>query len=104
MPPCWPWAIFRPTSTSSRGYFGNPWDPGATAELDSGRPVLLIGTGLTMIDVTLDLLEKGFTGPIIALSRRGLLPQPHAAGRPGTDSPRCRRSTLALHPGARRAP
>ena len=41
--------------------------------------MLLIGSGLTMIDVCLALLDQGFKGPIIALSRRGLLPHPHGA-------------------------
>jgi uncharacterized NAD(P)/FAD-binding protein YdhS len=41
--------------------------------------VLLIGSGLTMIDVCLALLDQGFDGPIFALSRRGLLPHPHGA-------------------------
>ena len=51
----------------------------AVRDLEPGRPVLLIGSGLTMIDVCLALLDQGFKGPIIALSRRGLLPHPHGA-------------------------
>lgn len=61
------------------GYFSDPWDAGAIDGLDGQRPVLLVGTGLTMVDTCLNLLERGFGGPIVALSRRGLLPQPHAA-------------------------
>jgi uncharacterized NAD(P)/FAD-binding protein YdhS len=69
---------FPPDRSHAPGYFGNPWQPEATRGLEPGRPVLLIGTGLTMIDVCLALLEDGFAGPIYALSRRGLLPQEHA--------------------------
>jgi uncharacterized NAD(P)/FAD-binding protein YdhS len=59
--------------------FHNPWDPRSIAGLDAKAPVLIIGTGLTMVDLVMSLRAQGFRGPIIALSRRGLLPQPHAA-------------------------
>ncbi|MBP7002383.1 FAD/NAD(P)-binding protein [Amaricoccus sp.] len=39
--------------------------------------VLILGTGLGMVDAALDLLDAGHPGPIVALSRRGLAPQPH---------------------------
>lgn len=44
------------------------------------RTVLLIGTGLTMVDVALRLARGGHTGPIVALSRHGLLPGRHVQG------------------------
>lgn len=55
----------------------DPWQPGAKEDLPREAPVLLVGTGLTSIDVTLDLLSRGHTGPIYAVSRRGLLPRRH---------------------------
>ncbi|MEJ0020771.1 MAG: FAD/NAD(P)-binding protein [Acetobacteraceae bacterium] len=61
-------------------YRADPWSPNALTDLDPARPVLLIGTGLTMVDAVLSLLDQGHTGPIHAVSRRGLLPRPHAAG------------------------
>jgi uncharacterized NAD(P)/FAD-binding protein YdhS len=54
--------------------------PAALADLDPTAPVLLIGTGLTMVDTAISLLGRGHTGPIHALSRRGLLPRRHGTG------------------------
>ena len=58
----------------------NPWDAAALDGLRPDDPVLLIGTSLTAVDVVLSLLDRGHTGPITAVSRRGLLPLPHASG------------------------
>lgn len=60
-------------------YAGNCWDPAATEGLAPSDTVLVLGTGLTMVDIALLFEAKGFTGRILALSRRGLLPHPHAA-------------------------
>jgi uncharacterized NAD(P)/FAD-binding protein YdhS len=70
---------FPPDQSQTPGYFGDPWHDDAVRDLRPSRPVLLIGSGLTMIDVCLALLEKGFGGPVVALSRRGLLPHSHDA-------------------------
>src|SRR5215470_4295215 len=71
-----------PPEGDARGYIANPWSPAATAELDSDAPVLLVGTGLTMVDTVVSLLEQKHRGPILAISRRGLLPRRHAAVSP----------------------
>jgi uncharacterized NAD(P)/FAD-binding protein YdhS len=63
-------------------YVTNPWAPTATEGLDKHTPVLVLGTGLTMVDVALSLRQKGFKGQIFALSRRGALAQPHRAASP----------------------
>lgn len=39
--------------------------------------MLILGTGLTMIDYLLSLLRGGHRGPIVAISRRGLLARVH---------------------------
>jgi uncharacterized NAD(P)/FAD-binding protein YdhS len=72
-----------PPSSSTPGYFGDPWDANAFAGLAPERPVLILGTGLTMIDTVVSLLDRGHRGPIYALSRRGHLPRVHLATRGG---------------------
>lgn len=55
----------------------DPWSPRALEAIDRHARVLLIGTGLTMLDVALALQDQGHQGPLQAFSRRALLPQPH---------------------------
>ncbi|MFE1602182.1 FAD/NAD(P)-binding protein [Methylobacterium sp. ID0610] len=56
----------------------DPWQPEAFGRLHPHLPVLIVGTGLTMVDAVASLRGHGFTGRILALSRRGLLPNVHA--------------------------
>lgn len=58
------------------------WQPEGLARIPTTDPVLLIGSGLTMVDTVITLLDQGHTGPIHAISRRGLLPRAHGAGEP----------------------
>ncbi len=55
----------------------NPWASPAEAKIEPDASVLVLGTGLTMVDHVLALVGAGHTGPITAFSRRGLLPQVH---------------------------
>src|SRR5690606_19182523 len=57
---------------SSNGYF----------DLADDEPVAIFGTGLSMVDSVISLLDKGFTGKIYAISRRGLLPASHKTSHP----------------------
>ena len=66
-------------------YRPDPWAADTLTNLDPTAPVLLIGTGLTMVDVVISLLDQGHVGPIYALSRRGLLPRRHA-DHPASDA------------------
>ena len=76
-----------PGFLDGRLYRPDPWSPDALAGLAPDAPVLLIGTGLTMVDAVVSLLDQRHRGPIHALSRRGLLPRRHSpAGRPGPDA------------------
>ena len=46
-------------------------------EAERDLPILILGTGLSMVDAYLSLRDDGHRGPIIAMSRRGLLPKVH---------------------------
>jgi uncharacterized NAD(P)/FAD-binding protein YdhS len=60
-------------------YIGDPWRAGALARRAPGT-VLLVGTGLTMVDVALELRERTPGQRIVALSRGGLFPHAHRIG------------------------
>ena len=62
---------------------GNPWDERAFTNLDTESDVVILGTGLTMVDTVISLLDHGHKGRIVAVSRRGLLPRLHL--NPGID-------------------
>ena len=55
----------------------DPWAPPSAARFERDESVLILGTGLTMVDYVLSLLRDGHRGPIIAMSRRGLMPKAH---------------------------
>ncbi|CAI8744481.1 FAD/NAD(P)-binding protein [Pseudomonas chlororaphis] len=75
----------------------DPWDVSAMSRLDPQARVLIIGSGLTMVDAVVSLEQAGHRGPIEVFSRHGLLPhvrrQPPAwvdflAEDPGIRTPR----------------
>jgi uncharacterized NAD(P)/FAD-binding protein YdhS len=52
----------------------DPWDVAAMRQLDPQATVLIIGSGLTMVDAVVSLEQAGHRGPIEVFSRHGLLP------------------------------
>ena len=76
---------------STSAYIADPWRWDAEA-LPKG-PVLLIGTGLTMVDVALSLNQAQPGRSMLALSRRGLAPLEHD-GAPSTSLPPLRRRLI----------
>ena len=81
----------------SARYLADPWRPGALDAVTGS--VLLIGTGLTAIDVALALADRGIVGPIRAVSRHGLLPRSHrpaAAPAPALPSAPTERTVRSL--------
>jgi uncharacterized NAD(P)/FAD-binding protein YdhS len=52
----------------------DPWDVASMRQLDPQSTVLIIGSGLTMVDAVVSLEQAGHRGPIEVFSRHGLLP------------------------------
>ncbi|NHC12630.1 FAD/NAD(P)-binding protein [Motilibacter deserti] len=72
-PADWAPAVLR----GAAGFVPDPWAYGALEKVRPARSVLLVGTGLTMVDVALTLAGPG--RQVLAVSRSGRLPEPHAA-------------------------
>jgi uncharacterized NAD(P)/FAD-binding protein YdhS len=64
-------------SERSERYAPSAWSASALQDISRNGSVLLIGSGLTSIDVAIALKSEGFAGHIHILSRHGLIPQPH---------------------------
>ena len=94
--------VRSPGFYSSRRYVRDPWASGALDGVAGSAPVMLVGTGLTAIDVALSLQDSGQTGVIHAVSRHGLAPLAHSRGRCGgavpwsSPAPRSARALLRL--------
>jgi uncharacterized NAD(P)/FAD-binding protein YdhS len=63
-------------------YYVDPWVAPADAGVPSDARILIVGTGLTMVDYVLSLILSGHKGPVFAISRRGLLPRAHRSVQP----------------------
>jgi uncharacterized NAD(P)/FAD-binding protein YdhS len=60
-------------------YFRNPWSNEAFEGVEDLSGILLVGSGLTSVDVATQIRIRGCRGTIHVVSRHGLLPQPHKA-------------------------
>jgi len=68
-----------------RRYIADPWEPGALTPAMDGSPVVLVGTGLTMLDVAIALTDAGPRTTVHAVSRHALLPRAHRWPPPPAD-------------------
>lgn len=66
-------------------FVGDPWAVDALAHIGPTDAVLVVGTGLTMADVVVNLAESERRGSVTAISRRGLLPRTHGPFRNDLD-------------------
>jgi uncharacterized NAD(P)/FAD-binding protein YdhS len=63
----------------------DPWDPALLDRVGRDARVLLIGTGLTTVDVCAQIASARPHARITATSRHGLLPRGHLTDAPGPD-------------------
>ncbi|CAB3796334.1 FAD/NAD(P)-binding protein [Pararobbsia alpina] len=75
-PPALPCAVSE-SALRDPALIANPWALDAFKTIAPDASVLIVGTGLTMADCAVSLLARNHRGPITAISRRGLLAQPH---------------------------
>jgi uncharacterized NAD(P)/FAD-binding protein YdhS len=59
---------------------GDPWGDWSSRLPDPAAGIVILGTGLTMVDACLTLFDKEWQGQITAVSRNGLIPNAHFRG------------------------
>jgi len=75
-------ARLSPSLLRGESYVADPWGADPRQLAKPGESVLLVGTGLTMVDVALSLATGGRSPRMLAVSRSGLLPRGHRPGQP----------------------
>lgn len=76
LPPANPGSL-PPSVRRTPHFVPDPWRRGALSAIGADEAVLVLGTGLTMVDVVLALRAQRHRARIVAVSRRGLLPLSH---------------------------
>jgi uncharacterized NAD(P)/FAD-binding protein YdhS len=69
-------------ATARSAWHADPWISPSVPGFAKDAAVLILGTGLTMADYVLSLLREGHRGPIVAMSRRGLMAKGHRRTAP----------------------
>ena len=75
-PPALPAPLRHLPPHAATRLLGDPWDSRALAAIPHAARVVVLGTGLTGCDVISVLRHRKHSGPIVGLSRHGLLPRP----------------------------
>ena len=73
--------LARVWSGSRARYVEDPWSSLALTAIRPDESVLVLGSGLTAVDVLLSISKQARKAPVIAVSRRGLAPERHAHAR-----------------------
>ena len=69
---------FDPALAEHPSVLANPLDSARLQRIPNNARVLVVGSGLTALDVASTLLHQGHSGGITVVSRRGLRPRPQA--------------------------
>jgi uncharacterized NAD(P)/FAD-binding protein YdhS len=77
LPPAFPFEV-----PGSGRVIADPWAPEALDRVADGSDVLVVGTGLTALDLVLTVTGGNADATVHAVSRHGLLPRPHLQDRP----------------------
>ncbi|MBK8168754.1 MAG: FAD/NAD(P)-binding protein [Sandaracinaceae bacterium] len=80
--------VFTQEVVNHPAFIADPWKANAVASIGADERVLVVGTGLTGVDILHQLRGANHSGEVVALSRHGNMPSTHSV--PGS-------STLA-HP------
>jgi uncharacterized NAD(P)/FAD-binding protein YdhS len=75
-------AITKFSLTNHPSYKSNPWQTNIFEKIDTNSNVLIIGAGLTMLDMLIKLNNLGHKGKILVISRNGFIPQKHNIVKP----------------------
>jgi len=70
--------------STSADFVAEYWSSNGYFEIPCEHSVAILGTGLSMVDSVISLLDRGHKGRIHAISRRGLLPARHEPSDPLT--------------------
>ena len=77
------WGNFPPTAPRNTeeepvtGFLHNPWSQGVRETLAKAEPILILGSGLTCLDLLATAKQIGRRGAVHVLSRHGRFPQKH---------------------------
>jgi uncharacterized NAD(P)/FAD-binding protein YdhS len=77
-------AAYRDLGTA---YAADPWSTGLTDRVGPGSRVLLVGSGLTAVDVAAQLVTAHHDVELVAVSRHGMLPRRHRSTAPEAAGP-----------------
>ena len=88
----------NPVQNDSR-YDASPWSDKVYSHIAGDEDMLLVGSGLTAVDIVLGLFLRKFRGKITMLSRRGRFPLPHDLSHPPfqIQEPEIRHPRVMLH-------
>ncbi len=66
----------------TKSYITNPWDFERIKKIPNDKDIIIIGSGLTTVDLLLTLKQNKHEGKINILSRHGFLPKAHKQFKP----------------------